>query len=85
MTLHIPKTDETRNLLNAERLALMKKSAFLVNCARGGVVDEDALLKALENDELAGAAGEEVGEALQLLGEELKKGYDRIRNALSKS
>ncbi len=56
ITLHIPKTDETRNLLNAERIGLMKKSAFLVNCARGGVVDEAALLQALENEALAGAA-----------------------------
>lgn len=56
VTLHIPFTEGTKNLLNAERIAAMKEGAILVNCARGGVVDEDALLEALENGRLAGAA-----------------------------
>lgn len=56
VTLHTPLTAETRNLINAERLALMKPGALLINCGRGGVVDEDALLRALDSGHLAGAA-----------------------------
>ncbi len=56
ITLHTPFTEETRNLINRERLALMKKGALLVNCARGGIVDEEALLEALESGHLGGAA-----------------------------
>lgn len=55
VTLHMPKTAETEGLINAERLALMKKTAILVNCARGGVVDETALYEALKNKQLGGA------------------------------
>ncbi|MEL7216074.1 MAG: phosphoglycerate dehydrogenase, partial [Pseudomonadota bacterium] len=55
VTLHLPKTEKTANLLNAERVALMKPGARLINCARGGLVDEDAIVKALESGALAGA------------------------------
>lgn len=56
VTLHMPLTDETRNLISAERIALMQPGAILVNCARGGIVDDKALLEALESEHLAGAA-----------------------------
>ena len=55
VTLHIPLTDDTRNLLSAERLAGIKEGAILINCARGGVVDEDALLEGLESGRIAAA------------------------------
>jgi D-3-phosphoglycerate dehydrogenase len=56
VTLHTPLTEQTKHLLNAERLAMMRPDALLINCARGGVVDEDALLEALNRDHLGGAA-----------------------------
>jgi len=56
LTLHCPLTEHTRNLINAEALALMKPSAFLINAARGGLVDEIALADALRSGKLAGAA-----------------------------
>ncbi len=56
VTFHIPKTKETTNMLNASRLATMKPTAFVLNCARGGIVDEKALLAALDAGKLAGAA-----------------------------
>jgi D-3-phosphoglycerate dehydrogenase len=56
ITLHTPFSAETRNLISHERLALMKKGALLVNCARGGIVDEEALLASLESGHLGGAA-----------------------------
>jgi D-3-phosphoglycerate dehydrogenase len=53
VTVHVPLVDATRNLVNAERLALMKKGAILLNFARGGIVDEDAVIEALDADRLA--------------------------------
>ncbi len=51
-----PFTPETKNIVDAKIFAAMKPSAFFVNLARGGVVDEDALLDALRNGKIAGAA-----------------------------
>ncbi len=56
VTLHVPLTDDTRDLIGAAELALMKPSAMLVNAARGGIVDEEALAEALNTGGLAGAA-----------------------------
>ena len=56
ITLHTPLTDKTRNIVNAETLKLTKKSVRLINCARGGLVDEAALFEALSSGRVAGAA-----------------------------
>ncbi|MBD3262519.1 MAG: hypothetical protein GF334_12775 [Candidatus Altiarchaeales archaeon] len=56
VTLHVPATDETKNLINKETLSQMKKDAFLVNTSRGAVVDEDALYQTLKDGNIKGAA-----------------------------
>lgn len=56
VSLHLPENDETRDMFGAEQFARMKPSAYFINCARGGVVREDALLQALQQKQLAGAA-----------------------------
>jgi D-3-phosphoglycerate dehydrogenase / 2-oxoglutarate reductase len=56
LTVHLPRTADTEGLIGARELALVKEGARLVNTARGGIVDEDALAKALEDGRLAGAA-----------------------------
>ncbi|MFC2015810.1 D-2-hydroxyacid dehydrogenase [Chloroflexota bacterium] len=56
LSLHVPKIPATTNMLNAEAFAKMKDGVYLVNCARGGVVDEDALYDALTSGKVAGAA-----------------------------
>jgi D-3-phosphoglycerate dehydrogenase / 2-oxoglutarate reductase len=56
LTMHLPKNRDTTNLLNADRLALMKPGAFVVNVARGGLIDEEALADALRSGRLGGAA-----------------------------
>jgi len=56
VSLHLPRTPETENLVNAELLATMKPTARIVNCARGGIVDEAALAEAVQNGVIGGAA-----------------------------
>jgi D-3-phosphoglycerate dehydrogenase / 2-oxoglutarate reductase len=56
ITLHLPKTPETQHLINAETLAKMKPTARIVNCARGGIIDEVAIAEALQKSVIAGAA-----------------------------
>jgi D-3-phosphoglycerate dehydrogenase len=56
LSIHAPETRETKHLLNRETLALMKPTAFLINTARGGLVDTDALVASLRAGRLAGAA-----------------------------
>ena len=56
ITIHCPLNDKTRKVFNAERLAAMKPGARIINCARGGIIDEDALYDALKSGKLAGAA-----------------------------
>ena len=56
VSLHTPTTPETKGLLNTERLAKMKKGALVVNCARGALIDDAALIAALDSGHIAGAA-----------------------------
>jgi phosphoglycerate dehydrogenase-like enzyme len=56
VSIHVPKTAETANLFNADMLGRMKPEAYLINCARGGIVDEEALCDTLEAGKLSGAA-----------------------------
>jgi phosphoglycerate dehydrogenase-like enzyme len=56
VSLHCPLTDETRGMIGARQLSLMKPTTYLLNTARGGLVDEDALYAALKRGQIAGAA-----------------------------
>ncbi len=56
ITMHVPLTDQTKNILSKENIAKLKKGVRIVNCARGGLVDEEALAEALKAGHVAGAA-----------------------------
>ena len=56
VSFHVPLLDSTRHMINAEKLKLMKKTARVINTARGGVIDEEALYNSLKDGDLAGAA-----------------------------
>ena len=56
ITLHVPMTPETKNILSADAIAKTKKGVRIINCARGGLIDENALKAALDNGHVAGAA-----------------------------
>ncbi|MFN3757554.1 MAG: NAD(P)-dependent oxidoreductase, partial [Flavobacterium sp.] len=55
ISIHVPLTDETKNLINEKEINLMKKNAILINTSRGGVVNENALIEALKNKRIFGA------------------------------
>lgn len=80
VSLHTPLTDATRHLMDKKAFALMKKEAVLINAARGGVVDEQALVHALKTHQIAGAALD-VFEA-EPLSEESAKKFQGINNIL---
>jgi len=56
ITIHTPLTDETKNIISTKAFKMMKKTAYIVNAARGGVIDEKALATAVKSGEIAGAA-----------------------------
>lgn len=56
LTLHLPLTDDTRHMIGPELIRQMRRGARIINCARGGLVDEDALLEAVDSGHIAGAA-----------------------------
>ncbi|GIZ48402.1 hypothetical protein CKM354_001146400 [Cercospora kikuchii] len=56
ISLHVPRTDDTTDMIDKREFGLMKKNAILLNCARGGIVNEDALLDALDEKRIFGAA-----------------------------
>ncbi|GIU71616.1 MAG: 3-phosphoglycerate dehydrogenase [Anaerolineae bacterium] len=72
VTLHVPLTDHTRHMINKDKLALMKNTAYIINTSRGAVIDEDALYEALKNNKIAGAA-------LDVFEEEPPRNLDLIR------
>ena len=73
ISIHVIKTEETENLISREKLALLKKSAILVNTSRGGVVDEDYLIEMLRTKQLFGAG-------LDVYSEEPPKNIDNFEN-----
>jgi len=56
ITVHVPKNEQTKNMIDAPQIAMMKRSVRLINCARGGIINEDALYNALAEKRIAGAA-----------------------------
>ena len=62
VTIHCPLNSETKGMLGAKELALIKRSAYLINAARGGIIDEQALLQVMQQKKLAGAALDVIAE-----------------------
>ena len=77
ITIHVPLTPETRRMLNAERLKLVKRGAVIVNTARGAVIDEAALCEALREGRVAYAEGGEPGESFRKCVEVARSMYVR--------
>ncbi|MCT8571393.1 2-hydroxyacid dehydrogenase [Glaesserella parasuis] len=82
VTLHCPLTETTQNLINAETLALMKPTAYLINTGRGPLVDEAALLDALENGTIEGAAVDVVVKEPPAIDNPLIQAAKRLPNLL---
>lgn len=82
VSLHCPLTEQTQHLLNAETLALMKPTAYLINTGRGPLVDERALLEALENRQIAGAALDVLAKEPPELNDPLMLAAKRLPNLL---
>jgi len=80
LSLHVPLTEGTRHIIGEEALAIMKPTAILINTARGGIVDEAALVYALKSDRLLGAALD-VFETEPLTAEAAKK-FDGLKNLI---
>ena len=68
ISLHVPHSEETHNILDADAFAKMKDGVYIINCGRGGTLDEDALFEALQSGKVAGAA-------LDVYAEEPSKGH----------
>ena len=91
VTLHIPSTPENHHFINSEKLSLMKKSALLINTARGDLIDTVALLRALKDNRIAGSALDVVedeylldpDDLINLAASEDKVARGTIRNALA--
>ncbi|WP_303818000.1 2-hydroxyacid dehydrogenase [Actinobacillus minor] len=82
VSLHCPLTEQTQHLINAETLALMKPMAYLINTGRGPLVDEKALLEALENRQIAGAALDVLAKEPPELDDPLMLAAKRLPNLL---
>lgn len=71
ISLHTPLNDETKNMIGAKELAAMKDSAYLINCARGGLIDTAALIEALQKKEIAGAGLDTLAEETTFFGKKV--------------
>ena len=80
ISLHIPLNKETNNLLDEKKLSLVKPSAVLINSARGGILDENALVKALRENRIRGAALDVFSE--EPLSEEKAKKFSQLNNII---
>ena len=82
VTLHCPLTEQTKHIINQQTLSLMKNSAYLINTGRGPLIDEKALLTALENGQIAGAALDVLTKEPPELNDPLIQAAKRLPNLL---
>ncbi|MGV8172300.1 MAG: hydroxyacid dehydrogenase [Candidatus Woesearchaeota archaeon] len=82
VSLHLPLNDNTKHIINKKNISMMKPSALIINTARGGLIDTDALVKALQNNKIAGAGLDvleeenDIMEEKQLLSSESNQAHD---------